>query len=738
VCTDLLKPGGYTRLPQYLDELRSAMQRVNANGLPEFILKKSGGENQSIQGAALKNLQDYAETVVENRLYKKDFYPNKSIKTARPLDLFDCISAPCVEKCPAHQDVPDYMFFTAKGNPDRAIEIILQTNPFPSVTGMACDHLCQTKCTRQNYDEPLQIREIKRFAAEWGQAHAAPKANPPNGLKAAIIGAGPSGMSCAYFLSLAGCDVEIFETKSRPGGMAADAIPSFRLPEEALKIDVNRIVELGIVIHYNSPMNQPLFGRLQQEKDFIYVSVGAQAGKKLGIPGENSKGVLDALEFLPRIRRGEPVSLGQKIAVIGGGNTAMDAARTARRLAGKAGQVFILYRRTRNEMPADEDEIQEALREGVKLEELVAPVEIRQKGGTLQLFCRKMTLGEKDASGRRRPVPVEGSEFVLELDTVIRAVGQEVILDFLSREDLEANPKTHETKIPGLYIGGDALRGPSSLILAIADGKEAARHMLESAGKPWPLDGEKPQKYQTLAEFQKKAARRQWAIHPKELESKNRFNFKVVTKSYSKENAQKEADRCLYCDEICNVCVGVCPNRANLSYTVRPLTIHLQKIVFKNGETVIQPDGIFQVQQSYQVLNVADWCNECGNCTTFCPTSGSPYKDKPKLCLSEDSFREEPLAYRLGEKNGNPIIWFKNGNQLKSLEWQGQGYVFETEKARIGLDGADFSVQSVQQKNKNAAEIELKLAASLRLLLDNLKDSYLAKVSASFYPKGER
>ncbi len=737
VCTDLLKPGGYTRLPQYLDELRSAMQRENANSISGFILKKSGGKSLSIQSAALKKLQNYAEKVSENHLYKKEFYPNKSIKTTRSLEPFDCISAPCVETCPAHQDVPEYMFFTAKGDADRALEVILETNPFPLVTGMACDHLCQTKCTRQNYDESLQIREIKRFAAERGKARSATEPAAANGLKGAVIGAGPSGLSCAYFLARAGCEVEIFEAKSRPGGMAAAAIPSFRLPVEAIEIDVNRIEKLGVGIHYNTRMNRALLERLRREKNFLYLSVGAQAGKKLGIPGENLGGVSDALDFLSRIRRGESVSLGERVAVIGGGNTAMDAARTARRLVGKKGQVFILYRRTRNEMPADADEIREALREGVEFIELVSPVEIRQKAKSLELICRKMKLGKKDASGRRRPIPVEGSEFALELDSIIPAVGQELVLDFLNPKDLEADIKTHETKIPGLYIGGDALRGPSSLILAIADGKEAARHMLKAAGKFWLHREEKPQKYHSLVEFQKKAARRQWAILPEELPAENRFNFKVVTKSYSEEDAHKEADRCLYCDEICNVCVGVCPNRANLSYTVQPVKMQLQKIVLKNEEATIEPDGIFEVKQAYQVLNVADWCNECGNCTTFCPTRGAPYKDKPKLCLSEESFRDEPLAYRLGEKNGHPIIWFKEENGPKSLEWQGAAYVYETEEARVELDGSDFSVRRVQPKTKKTAEIELQAAASLRLLLDNLKDSYLAKVALNFQPKGE-
>ncbi|NOY77477.1 MAG: NAD(P)-binding protein, partial [Calditrichaeota bacterium] len=317
VCTDLLKPGGFTRLPQYLDELSRAMQTVGASSIADFIQKRHGGAGKSVAQAALANLQQYAEKAAELPFYKKEFYPDKSIKSSRFLTPFDCIAAPCVEKCPAHQDVPEYMFFTEQGNPTAALDVVLKTNPFPMVTGLACDHLCQTKCTRLNYDEPLQIREIKRFVAEQAPKERIPNPAPWNGLRVVVIGAGPSGLSCAYFLRRAGCQVEIFEASPRPGGMAASAIPRFRLPDEALEIDVNRIQELGVTLHLNTPVDRPLFERLQHEFDFLYLSVGAQAGKPLRIPGEDLEGVQDALAFLSRVRKGEAASLGQRVLVIG-------------------------------------------------------------------------------------------------------------------------------------------------------------------------------------------------------------------------------------------------------------------------------------------------------------------------------------------------------------------------------------------------------------------------------------
>ena len=728
ICTDLLKPGGYTRLPQYLEELLKDMHTVGARSIPDFILKKNRTSGKSVTQATLENLQKYAERVTEKKFYKKNFYPVKSIKSARILTPFDCISAPCVEKCPAHQDVPEYMYFTAKGDTTSALNVILQTNPFPSVTGLACDHLCQTKCTRLNYDEPLQIREIKRFVAEQAPKDWLLQPAPFNGIRVAIIGAGPSGLSCAYFMALAGCKVEIFEAKPQPGGMTATAIPRFRLPGEALEIDVNRILKLGVTLHLNAPIDRPLFERLQREFDFLYLSIGAQVGKKLGIPGENSPDVLDALEFLSRVRKGEKVFPGQKVAIIGGGNTAIDAARTALRLTGKSGQVSILYRRTRREMPADAEEIREALLEGIRLIELVAPVEIRKEGEHLKLKCQKMTLGKPDASGRRRPVPVKDSEFWLEVDAIIPAVGQEIVLDFLNPEDLEADPTTRETRIPRLYVGGDALRGPSSIILSIADGKEAAEQMLKAAGKEATFRAVQAKKNLTLVDFQKKAAHREWAVHPKELPLNERLSFRLVTEPFTPNEAQQEADRCLLCNEICNVCVGVCPNRANLSYTVHPVVFKLQKITQKNGRITVEPDTVFRVEQTYQVLNIADWCNECGNCTTFCPTSGAPYRDKPRLCLSEKSFREEPEAYRLEQKNGRPSIRFKKEGRVESLSFSEEYDVYETEEAVIWLHSVDFSVLDVKTKGKSELEIRLHQAAAMRVLLDNLKDSHLAKI----------
>ena len=726
VCTDLLKPGGYARLPQYLQELERAMKSVSANSIEEFILLKNKKAEKNLSAAALSNLRDYSERVVDNPVYKKDFYPNKSIKTDRRLTLFDCIYAPCVDTCAVHQDVPKYMYFVARGEYDRALKIVLQDNPFPAVTGMACDHLCQTKCTRLNYDNPLLIREIKRFIEENARAPKLTPA-PANGVRVAIIGAGPSGLACAYFLALAGCRVRVYEEKSRPGGMVASALPGFRISDEALARDIRRIERLGVELFYKVKIDRAHFHALREQNDFVYLAIGAQAGRRLDIAGEDSRKVIDALQFLADVRNGRRIELGNRVAVVGGGNTAMDAARTALRLIPKQGRVTILYRRTKKEMPADAEELTEAIREGVEIVELTSPVEIRQQNGRLRVRCTQMELGEPDESGRRRPVPVPGSEFWLEFDSLITAVGQDVVLDFLDPQDLQADPVTHETRLSGVYIGGDALRGPSSIILSIADGKFAAENMLKAAGKSLLFPEMLVDKALTFDEYQQKSARRQFGITPMELPDEQRRSFKLVMQTLSGEQARAEAERCLFCDDICNVCVTVCPNRANLSYRINPMEYRLQKIVRTGDSYTIKKDRTFSIDQSYQVLNLADWCNECGNCTTFCPTSGAPYLDKPRLCLSEQSFNEESVAYRLGKEGGHVFIHFKENGRLHALKDVGDTLLYDTRDAHIRLHAETFAIIDFRMKSQKNV-IELWKAAEMNVLLQAFRDSHLLKI----------
>lgn len=717
VCSDLLKPGGYARLPQYLEEIEKAFTEYETTNLQDYILAKSKQTN--LTAGALANLNEYADNVLNEPVYKS-VYTN--IKTQRELAEFDCIAAPCVNTCPSNQNIPEYMYWTAKGDFSKAFDTIMLTNPFPSVTGMVCDHPCQSKCTRINYDNSLLIREVKHFIAENALKQDSVVSNLKNGKQIAIIGAGPSGLSCAYFLALAGFDVEVFETKEFPGGMLADAIPLFRLSEKALSDDINRILRLGVKIHTSTRIDASAFNKIKDKSDFIYIAVGAQQSMKVSIEGDDvEQGLLDSLKFLSAVRRGESIELGKKVIVLGGGNTAIDTARTAKRFVGKNGSVTIAYRRTRREMPADQDEIRAALAEGIELIELAAPVKINSVNGSVRsLVCYRMKLGDVDESDRPRPVKIEDSEFEIAADTIIPAFGQTADIDFIDQELLEVtDPETREIKLQNVFIGGDAYRGASTVIKAIADGRKTAETIMRKAG----IDHDETvlrstNKELTREQHHEKRARIVHGIKPEETPLAERDYFSMVDLTLTEKEAQQEASRCLFCDEVCDICVTVCPNRANYGYTVEPFEVKLQKAVNDNGEIKIVDDGIFKIEQPYQVLNIEDFCNECGNCATFCPTNGAPYKDKPRVFLTEKSFRNAASGYYL--KSGK--LLYKTQNEIKSLELKEDRYHFESEAITATLNRGDFSIIDIKFKDDFLKEASLVNAVKMSVIFFALKD----------------
>ena len=424
VCTDLLKPGGYARLQQYLANLDAAMAQAGANDIGAFVQATSGGRG------ARDNLARHANAVAQEARYAQRERPI-AFKGPRELGRFDCIAAPCQEACPAHQNIPDYLWLVAHGKPSDALGVILCTNPQPGMTGSICDHPCTERCVRNFYESPLGIREIKRFAFEHGKAPAE-RAGKPNGVKVAIVGAGPGGLSAAYYLAKMGFTPVIFEAGQRPGGVVDGVVPRYRLKDEAIDLDIERVRQLGVKIEYGKALGRDIqLADLRRDHAYVFIAIGAQRGKKLGIDGERTAGVIDAMEFLRAVRAQRAPDLGHRILVIGGGNSAMDAARTARRLV-PGGEVSIVYRRTRAEMPAEASEIHDCIAEGVQLRELLAPNGVRSEGGRVTgLACARMTLGERDASGRRRPVAAGGEE-LLAADTVISAIGQEPVVDFLA------------------------------------------------------------------------------------------------------------------------------------------------------------------------------------------------------------------------------------------------------------------------------------------------------------------
>ena len=720
VCSDILKPGGYGRLGQYLEEISLGFAEAGSDSIEAFITTRA--QIKDVARAGLENLQTYAAAVVADKVYQKSNFPYDNIKTPRELTAFDCVKAPCVSTCPASQDIPGYMYHTARGDYQKALDVILETNPFPNMQGMVCDHLCQYKCTRMNYDSPLLIREIKRFVARQQDRLLPRKPAASNGIKVAIIGAGPSGLACAYFLALDGFAVDIYETKDIPGGMAADGIPTFRLDDDSLKKDIEGIIALGVKIYYGSQINLKQFETLRNTYQYVFVAVGAQKGLNLGIPGEDAPGVYDQISFLSAVRRGQAPELGQHVVVIGGGNAAMDAARTANRLVGPDGRVSIVYRRTREEMPADFEEIQAALDEDIELIELTAPECLLVEDGRVQSnVCFKMELGQTDASGRPRPIKIEGTEFEIKVDSVISAIGQRVELDFFPDEDLRPDPETLETQLPKVFAGGDAVRGASTLIKAIGDGKRVAETIKRRSAVQFDLPAGAPDRKPDPKTLQIAQARRVLGPQVSEISLDQRLDFDLVIRTLDDESARQEARRCLQCDVLCNICTTVCPNRANIGYPVDPIEIRVQRAVPAGKNARIEDLETVRITQKFQIINIGDFCNECGNCSTFCPTSGAPYRVKPKFYLTQKSFENEQNGYMLVDG----VLKARVDGELETLSRHADHLIYETGDIRARLNLNTYSAEAVRFRSDASNPVDLRHAAQMAIMFTALKDLYL-------------
>lgn len=721
VCTDLLKPGGYARLSQYLENLGAAMDTAGAADLDDFVAKISGGKGRR------ENLARHAGRVASQRRYSRRERP-LAFKGERPLGPFDCIAAPCVDACPAHQNIPDYLWLVAHGRETEAIEVIRRSNALPGVTGSICDHPCTDRCVRNLYDAPLGIREIKRFAFENGTSKPE-VAGEAKGVRVAIVGAGPAGLSAALNLARAGIASEIFEAKGRVGGMVGGAVPRYRLSDEKLAVDLERLRSLGVAIHLNTAVGKDVdLDDLRARFDYVFLGPGAQKGKKLGIPGEDAEGVLDALVFLDGLRDGVKRDLGRRVLVVGGGNSAMDGARSAKRLVGRDGEVSLVYRRTRAEMPADPAEIQDCDVEGIGLKTLLAPVRVVVEGGkVVGLACQRMKLGEPDASGRPRPVPVEGSEVVLPADAIVTAIGQETALELLGGAAVEtkrdgtlaANAFSGETSQAGVFAGGDVVRGPASIIKAVADGRAAADaiarlHGVMPVAEPQLAKGLSP-----AAALAKKS--RLVAPEPvPELPVVERGGFDEVLRPLSPEAARREATRCLDCDEVCSLCVTVCPNRANLAYETSPLALELPCFVVEGGRPVPAGTTAHRVEQAVQIVNLGDACNECGNCVPFCPTSGAPWRDKPRFWLDAAGFAEaKGDAFRMSRDGDGLVLDARIGDRAHRLEHHGALAEYRSESLRVVLEPSAWHVLDVRLEPgaSEGARLDLATCALLIALL---------------------
>jgi len=489
------------------------------------------------------------------RYFREEYEEHINHQYCRAGVCRDLVKSPCQNACPAGVDVPRYIRAIGEGEYDEAVAIIREKIPFPAVCGYVCVHFCEAKCRRGQLDEAIAIKELKRFAVdnETGLWKQNSKVAPQTGKKVAIIGSGPAGLTGAYYLAKLGHEVAVFEALPVTGGMMRVGIPSYRLPVEVLEREIKEIEDIGVEIKTDSRL-ESLDELFDQRYNAVFVSVGAHRGTSMRIEGEESHGVVDGVDFLREINLGKKVDVGDKVLVVGGGNVAIDASRTAVRLGAK--EVTIVYRRTRSEMPASEEEIEEALEEEVKIEYLTNPARIKNINGKLEVDFIRMELGKVDDSGRRRPVEIPGSEFTGEYDLMIKATGQEsgipekygLLIESGGRISVDSDTLTASRE--GVFAGGDVVNGPASIIEAIADGRQAAISIDRYLGgegiidevlaspqeevEPFDLDEVEGDKYRPSLKI---------------LPIKKRINnFTQVVLGFDKKKAIEECNRCLRCD----------------------------------------------------------------------------------------------------------------------------------------------------------------------------------------------
>ncbi len=510
--------------------------------------------------------------------------------------------APCREACPIHVNAHGYIALIRNKKYQEALFLVREKNPFPLITGRICTHPCEDACTRGRFDEPVAIDLLKRFVADLELTETGdipvPEVKSQKDKRVAIVGAGPSGLMCAYQLRKEGYSVTVFERHERPGGMLYVGIPSYRLPRDILFKELSILEKMGVSFNYGVEIGRDVqLKDLYTEYDAVFVGVGAHRSKRLDIKGKDLEGIIGAVEFLKAVNLGEDVEIGDKVAVIGGGNAAMDAARVSRRL-GK--DVTILYRRTKKEMPANREEILEAEEEEIKFEFLVNPVEYVGNGRVEGVKLVRMKLGEPDESGRRRPIPVEGSEFLMEFDTVIEAVSQKPELDAfreLEKTDwgtLKVDPVTLKTNIGNVFAGGDCVTGPLTFIDAMYQGKEAAISIMRMFNGECLYASRDTGSRKVKVDYDFEKEERKERRRPPHLDENERIrNFEEVVKGFTEEDALCESSRCLNCVGCseCMECLKACEPGA-IFHDMEPLVeeIEYDAVIVSPGFDEFEPD----------------------------------------------------------------------------------------------------------------------------------------------------
>jgi len=524
---------------------------------------------QAVKNASMCGLgQTAANPVLSTLRYFREEYEEHIKKKKCPaLVCKEIVSAPCQYTCPIDQEASVYIALTAQGEFKKAVDIIRKENPLPTVLGRVCHHPCESNCRAGEIGEPIAIRSIKRFLTDWAienEYRPSFETTPDKkDYRVAVVGSGPAGLTAGYYLNQKGVQVTIFESLPVPGGMLAVGIPEHRLPQDKLDFDIQNILNSGITLETNTALGKDFNIQDLFKKGFnaVYIATGAHKSWKMGIPGEDKQGVFQGVKILKLANLGKELPLGEKVGIVGGGNAAIDSARVAVRNE-KTKKVYILYRRTRKEMPAYEDEIDSALEEGIDIQYLVLPKKVLSENGNVTgVECIEMKLGDLDESGRRRPIPIQGSEFTLELDTLISAISEQPDTSYLTPEDnikttkwdsLIVDEETFSTNQKGVFAGGDAVTGPSTVVEAMSMGKKAAQsifHYLEGKIYFPEYTVSRPSMYVEPVELTEEEIEEAKRPEMPKLSTKKRAkNFKEVDLGFDKETAIKEARRCLRCE----------------------------------------------------------------------------------------------------------------------------------------------------------------------------------------------
>nr|WP_314637207.1 putative selenate reductase subunit YgfK [uncultured Oribacterium sp.] len=586
MATTLLKTGGYLRFIQ----------------MAELLEKNLAKPWEKVELSLVEKMITDAKS---DKHLVKPVKPLPSRKSDKKVPLVDCYTMPCRDRCPIHQDITSYGRLVNEGKFQEALEVILDKNPLPFMTGNICTHTCQSACTRNHYETDVQIRTNKLIAARGGYDAVLPGLKQEGAVqkKVGVIGAGPAGISAAFFLARAGVEVHVYDKDAVAGGVVANVIPGFRIPAEEIQKDVNLAKQYGAQFHLGQEVNDIDAFRKENAFDAVIVAIGAHKEAPLVLEkGE----AYNALHFLADFKAQDgKLNLGKNVVVVGAGNTAMDVARAAKRTAGVE-NVYLVYRRTKRYMPADQEELEEAIEEGVNFQELLAP--FTHENG--KLLCHRMVLSEVDASGRRS---VKESDEVVEVpcDTVIASIGEKVDGSFYEKNGIAVTDKglpvlkkeSNETSVAGVYAAGDGAFGASVIVKAIADAKLACEAILNKT-----IGTDRP----SLTTDEKIYGKKGNLVEP--------------------EKGLNPDKRCLACDHICENCCDVCPNRANFAIKVPGVEMH-------------------------QIIHVDYMCNECGNCETFCPYDSAPYKEKFTLFHRAEEMEDSTNdGFAFVDNDGNAIV----------------------------------------------------------------------------------